>query len=141
VAPSRLPIVSPNAVAVAIVDLTNAERQRAGLPPLRNDARLAHAALLQAEQLVQLGRLDHVLPEAPYPQPEDRLAAAGYRWQAYGENIASGYPDAASVVDGWMNSPGHRANVLSTSFTEIGVGLTSDRVGRPYYAQVFGRPR
>jgi uncharacterized protein YkwD len=130
-----------NALAVEIVDLTNAERRSVGLATLGHNGRLARAALLQAEQIAQFGRLDHVLPEGRYPQPEDRLAAAGYRWQAYGENLAAGFPDAASVVSGWMNSPGHRANMLSTSFTEVGVALVADRAGRPHYAQVFGRPR
>jgi uncharacterized protein YkwD len=125
----------------AIIDLTNQERMRQGLSTLQTEARLSHAARLHAEQLVRAGRLEHVLPDAQYPRPEDRLAAAGYPWQAYGENLAFGYPDARSAVDGWMNSPGHRANIVGTAFTEIGTGHATDASGRTYYAQVFGRPR
>jgi uncharacterized protein YkwD len=141
---ARPPLPAPVPVAgivAGIVDQTNAERRRAGLAVLRVEDRLAQAAQLQAEQTAATGRLDHVLPGAPYPQPEDRLAAVGYRWQAYGENLAFGYTDASSAVAGWMNSQGHRDNILSPAFTEIGVGQAFDRSGRPYYAQVFGRPR
>ena len=102
---------------------------------------LTHAAQLQSDQMVRLGRMAHELPEGQYPRPEDRLAAANYRWQAYGENLAFGYPNASSVVQGWMDSPGHRANILGAAYTEIGVGLAIDGNGRPYYAQMFGRPR
>ena len=140
-APGLVPIASSSPVEQAIVDLTNQERMRQGLGALRTEARLSQAARLQVEQLVRAGRLDHVLPDAQYPRPEDRLAAAGYPWQAYGENLAFGYPDARSAVNGWMNSPGHRANIVGTAFTEIGAGSATDANGRTYYAQVFGHPR
>jgi uncharacterized protein YkwD len=140
-APGLVTIAPSSPVDQAIVDLTNQERMRQGLGTLRVEARLSEAARLQAEQLVRAGRLDHVLPDAQYPRPEDRLAAAGYPWQAYGENLAFGYPDARSAVDGWINSPGHRANIVGTTFTEIGAGHATDASGRTYYAQVFGRPR
>jgi uncharacterized protein YkwD len=128
-------------VVSAIIDLTNEERAREGLRTLRVEARLSHAAQIQAEQMARSGRLDHVLGEAQYPRPEDRLATAGYPWQAYGENLAFGYADARTTVEGWMTSPGHRQNIVSTSFTEIGAGYAVDASGRPYYAQVFGRQR
>jgi uncharacterized protein YkwD len=130
-----------SATLSAIVDLTNQERAANGLPALRAETRLTRAAQIQADQMVRHNRMDHVLAEAQYPRPEDRLAAAAYNWQTYGENLAVGYVDARAVVTGWMESPGHRANILGTSFTEIGVGLTRDGNGRPYYAQMFGRPR
>ena len=125
----------------AIVDLTNQERTRQGLAARSGDERLTRAAQIHVEQMIRHGRMEHVIPEAQYPRPEDRLAAAGYGWQAYGENLAFGYADAQAVVLGWMESPGHRANILGTSFTQIGVGFGRDQSGRAYYAQVFGRPR
>jgi uncharacterized protein YkwD len=128
-------------VVSAIIDLTNEERMQQGLPALRGEARLSRAAQLQAEQAARAARLDHILSDAQYPRPEDRLAAAGYAWQAYAENLASGYPDARSVVEGWIESPDHRANIVGTAFTQIGAGHALDASGRPYYAQVFGRPR
>ena len=80
------------------------------------------------------------MPDARYPRLEDRLAAAEYRWQAAGENLAFGQQSAAAVVAGWMQSPGHRANILHATFTEMGVAYLTDTNGRPYYVQVFGRP-
>lgn len=130
-----------SAMAGTVVQLTNAERSKAGLPALRSNARLTEAAQLHADQMARAGRLDHVLSGGQYPRPQDRLAAAGYEWSAYAENIAMGQPSAAAVVDGWMHSSGHRNNILSTSTTEIGVGYARDSAGRPYWVQVFGKPR
>ncbi len=122
------------------MDLTNAERTRAGLAALRTNARLGEAARIHAEQLVAAGRLDHVLADTRYPSLTDRLDAAGYRWQAAGENLAFGQQTAAALVNDWMQSAAHRANILHTSFTEIGVARLVDANSRPYYVQVFGRP-
>jgi uncharacterized protein YkwD len=70
----------------------------------------------------------------------DRAVAAGYpRNEAGGENIAMGYRTAADVMDGWMDSEGHRANILNCDFAAIGVGLARDSGGTPYWTQVFGR--
>ena len=128
-------------VGAAIVQLTNAERSSGGVAPLRASGRLNQAAQIQADQMVQLGRLDHVLSGAKYPRPEDRLAAVGYQWRAYAENIAMGQTSPAAVMDSWMHSSGHRANILNANLTEIGVGVARDSAGRPYYVQVFGTPR
>ncbi|HET9010560.1 MAG TPA: CAP domain-containing protein, partial [Gemmatimonadaceae bacterium] len=68
------------AITNSIADLTNVERSRAGLAPLRVEGRLMRAAQMQAEQMASLGRMDHVLRDGPYPAPTDRLAAAGYKW-------------------------------------------------------------
>ena len=130
-----------SATVSTIVQLTNAERSSPGLPALRASSRLNEAAQLHADQMARLGRLAHDLSGAQYPRPENRLAAAGYQWSAYAENIAMGQSTAAAAMDSWMRSSGHRANILSTSVTEIGVGVARDSAGRPYYVQVFGRPR
>jgi uncharacterized protein YkwD len=130
-----------SAVASTLVRLTNAERTNAGLPTLRTSSRLMEAAQLHADQMARLGRLEHVISGAQYPRPEDRLAAAGYQWSSYAENIAMGQTSAAAAMDSWMRSSGHRANILSTSVTEIGIGFARNSAGRPYYVQVFGRPR
>jgi uncharacterized protein YkwD len=130
-----------SAIANTLVQLTNAERSNAGLAALRASSRLMEAAQLHADQMARLGRLEHVLSGAQYPRPEDRLAAAGYQWSSYAENIAMGQTTAAAAMDSWMRSSGHRANILSTSNTEIGIAFARDSAGRPYYVQVFGRPR
>ena len=138
---SPAPGGTSSGVASALVQLTNAERSNAGLPSLRSSSRLMEAAQLHANQMARLGRLEHVLSGSQYPRPEDRLAAAGYQWSSYAENIAMGQSSAAAAMDSWMHSSGHRANILSTSVTEIGIGYARDSAGRPYYVQVFGRPR
>jgi uncharacterized protein YkwD len=130
-----------SAITSTLVQMTNAERSNAGLPTLRTSSRLMDAAQLHADQMARLGRLEHVLSGAQYPKPEDRLAAAGYQWSSYAENIAMGQSTAAAAMDAWMHSSGHRANILSTGNTEIGIGFARDSAGRPYYVQVFGRPR
>jgi uncharacterized protein YkwD len=142
--------VAPVAVAAAggggagitgsIVDLTNVERGRAGRAPLRANDRLMRAAQLQAEQMASLGRMAHVLSDGPYPGPQDRLSAVGYRWRAYAENIAYGQSGPQDVTESWMTSAGHRANMLNTTYTELGTGYAVDSRGRPYFVQVFGTP-
>ena len=123
-----------------LVQATNVERARAGVPELKPNDRLMQAAQIQADQMARARRLAHVVDDAPQPTAKDRLAAAGYRWSAYAENVASGSPDAARTVKRWMDSPGHRANMLSPKYTDIGTGHAVDARGRPYYVQVFGRP-
>jgi uncharacterized protein YkwD len=127
--------------AKPLVEITNAERKAAGLTTLRVSTRLTHAAQRHAEQMAAAGRLAHTLPEGRYPRMQDRLAGVEYRWQAAAENIAAGQPGAAAVVETWMQSAAHRANILNATFTEIGTGTTRDATGRRYYVQVLARPR
>jgi uncharacterized protein YkwD len=124
----------------SIADLTNVERARAGVSPLRVEGRLMKAAQLQAEQMASLGRMDHVLSGGTYPAPQDRLAAAGYRWRAFAENIAYGQRGPQDVTESWMASSGHRANMLNGAYTELGAGYAVDDRGRSYFVQVFGKP-
>jgi uncharacterized protein YkwD len=130
-----------NASGEEIVVRTNAERQQLGLPPLARNAALMNAAQLQADQMAALNTMAHDLPGAAYPSPSSRLDAVGYRMSASGENVAEGYPTPAAVVAGWMTSPGHRANIVSTKFNEMGAGMATAKNGRKFYAQVFGHPR
>jgi uncharacterized protein YkwD len=127
-------------VSGSIVDLTNVERARAGVAPLRANAQLMRAAQLHAEQMASLGRLGHVLDGARYRSPQDRLSAAGYRWSAYAENVAYGQNGPQDVTESWMTSAGHRANMLNAAYTELGTGYAVDAKGRPYFVQVFGKP-
>ena len=98
------------------------------------------AAQLQAEQMASLGRMDHVLSDGPYPAPQDRLAAAGYRWRAFAENIAYGQRGPEDVTESWMGSAGHRANMLNGPTPNSGTGYAVDSRGRSYFVQVFGKP-
>jgi uncharacterized protein YkwD len=133
--------VRSNAAGDEIVVRTNVERQKLGLPALARSAALMSAAQLQANQMAALNKMAHDLPGASYPSPDDRLDAVGYRMSASGENVAEGYPSPTAVVAGWMTSPGHRENIVSTRFTEMGAGVATAKNGRKFYAQVFGHPR
>jgi uncharacterized protein YkwD len=135
------PPAAAGAEAREMIRLTNAERNRAGQAPLAANPRLMKAAQIHAEQMVARGQMAHDLPGARYPAAEDRLAAVQYRWLAYAENVAYGQSDPASALDSWMDSSGHRRNILNASMTELGPGFARDRSGRPYYVQVFARPR
>src|SRR5262252_7092823 len=107
-----------------VLELTNAERQKAGLAPLALNALLGAAARSYSQILATSGCFEHTC--GPVPDFADRDAQAGYTgWNAIGENIAAGYPTPEAVVSGWMASPGHRANILSSRFTEIGIGVVS----------------
>lgn len=120
---------------------TNAQRVALGLPPLAREAALMRAAQLQAVQMAALNTMAHDLPHAAYPSLDSRLAAVGYRMRASGENVAEGYPSATAVLAGWMTSPAHRANIVSTHFTQMGAGVATASNGHRFHAQVFGSPR
>ncbi|WP_258574817.1 CAP domain-containing protein, partial [Streptomyces shenzhenensis] len=119
-----------------VADLTNRERTRAGLRPLAVDPQLAAAAQAYSTDMAVRDFYSHTSPEGT--QPWDRAAAAGSRRRTIGENIACGQRSAAEVVDGWMNSPGHRANILRPDFTHIGIGFAGGGRAGTYWTQLFG---
>ncbi|MEU9453982.1 CAP domain-containing protein [Streptomyces sp. NPDC048277] len=119
-----------------VVDLTNRERTRAGLRALAVDPQLATAAQTYSTDMATRDFYSHTSPEGT--QPWDRAAAAGSRRRTIGENIACGQRSAAEVVDGWMNSPGHRANILKPDFTHIGIGFAGGGRAGTYWTQLFG---
>ncbi|MFE2278738.1 CAP domain-containing protein [Streptomyces sp. NPDC059454] len=119
-----------------VIDLTNRERARAGLPPLSRDPRLTAAAQAHSADMVARDFYSHTAPDGG--KPWDRAAAAGSVLRTTGENIACGQRSAAEVVQGWMNSPGHRANILEAGFTRIGVGFAGGGRAGTYWTQLFG---
>jgi uncharacterized protein YkwD/stress response protein SCP2 len=119
-----------------VVDLTNRQRTRTGLPPLAVDTRLAAAAQAHSADMVDRDFYSHTDPDGG--KPWDRAAAAGAGRRTVGENIACGQRSPADVVEGWMNSPGHRANILKADFTHIGVGLAGGGRAGTYWTQLFG---
>jgi uncharacterized protein YkwD len=133
--------MSSSGPAADLASLTNTERRQAGLPAFTVSPLLLQAAQLQADQMASLGQMAHVLPGARYPDPADRLAAVGYRWQAYAENVAYGQGSPAAAITSWMGSSGHRANILNPALRELGTAVARGSDGRPYYVQVFGAPR
>lgn len=137
---SGAPTLNATAVAEEMIDRTNAARRAAGMPGLSKSVNLMQAAQLQADQMVKAGRMEHELPGQPYPTLKSRLDAVQYDVRAAGENIAEGQRSAAEALSTWMSSPGHRANILSSNYTEMGAGVAAARNGRLYFVQVFGRP-
>lgn len=123
--------------AVEVIVLTNLERSRAGLEPLTYNPNLTWAAQTYAHILATDSCWGHNC--GPEPSLVGRSEQAGYsNWLALGENLAGGQPSPQSVVNAWMASPGHRANILNPNYTEIGVGLaTGGRYGI-YWSQEFG---
>ena len=121
-----------------VVDLVNKERAAAGLPALKVNTKLAGVAEKKAEDLRDKNYFDHQSPT--YGSPFDMMKQFGISYTAAGENIAKGQRTPDEVMNGWMNSPGHRANILNANFTEIGVGYVTDSNGTTYWVQHFIRP-
>ena len=132
------PVAAREAFTARVVELTNAERARAGLAPLMINPNLVGAAQGYAEVLASGDCFAHTC--GPVPELERRIEQAGYTaWIALGENIASGYPSPEQVVATWMASAGHRANILNPDFAEVGVGLApGGRHGGISWVQAFG---
>ncbi|MFD8787505.1 CAP domain-containing protein [Kitasatospora sp. NPDC059599] len=123
--------------AQAVVDLVNAERAKAGCGPVASEPRLATAAQSHSDDMANRNYFDHASPEGYHA--DHRIEATGYRWSTWGENIARGQKDPAAVMDAWMNSPGHRANILNCAFKQLGVGVRTGS-GGPWWTQVFAAP-
>jgi uncharacterized protein YkwD len=132
---SSAPSSGASAAEAAVVDLVNQERARAGCPSVRGEAALHDLARRHSADMAARGYFDHTDPDGRTPW--DRAEAAGISGLG-GENIAMGAADARSVMDLWMNSPGHRANILTCDFTRIGVGMHAGSGGGPWWTQVFG---
>jgi uncharacterized protein YkwD len=132
---------SSSAVAAEVVAYTNEARARNGLPALRSNSRLMEAARIHAEQMAAYQRADHTISGAQYPTMQSRLQAVGYSYSSAAENVAWNQPNAQSVLNSWMSSSGHRANILDRGLTEMGAAMARSSKGEPYWIQVFGTPR
>lgn len=137
---TRTPVAAPapapalSAIQQGLVDCANGARAQAGLPALRVDGALTRAAQAFAGDMSTRNFFDHITPEGLAPW--DRIAAVlngEAPFRTMGENIALGYADAPSTCVGWMNSAGHRANILDPDFTAIGTGWVNG-----YAVQDFG---
>jgi uncharacterized protein YkwD len=132
--------VTNAAIESQIISLINGERAKQSLGPLGTNNKLTSAGRVHSKDMACNGFFDHTSPTTG--TPFNRIAAQGYSYSWAGENIAAGYSTAAAVVSGWMDSSGHRANILHANYTEIGVGYAS-LDGSPYgqyYTAVFGAP-
>jgi len=127
------PVDGPRACAAsvraAVVTRVNEERRAAALRPLTSDAGLGRAAQERAQAMASANRLSHSGWEGVVHQHDDASTIA--------ENVAYNYSSASAVVDAWMRSPGHRANLLGRSFRRIGVGCIVDARAHMWWAQDF----
>lgn len=104
-----------------ILAAMNAERRQRGLSELRPDARLNAAAADRARDMFDKRYFNHIAPDGT--QPSEWVTDRHYRYATIGENLAEGYRNARDVVEGWMRSSGHRANILGTSFADVGLAI------------------
>jgi uncharacterized protein YkwD len=119
--------------AAEVVSLTNARRAAAGCGPLASQAQLTRAAQLHADDMAANNYFAHTSQDGRAPW--DRAQAQGFTGRGIGENIARGYPTARAVVDAWMNSSGHRANIENCAYRSIGVGY---HAATKTWVQLFG---
>lgn len=124
-----------------VIELTNKERQRFGLSPLESNGKLNKAAQGHCQNMAQQDFYSHYDPDGL--SPGDRIEKAGYKAEDWGENIANGQSTPQEVVEDWMDSSGHRFNILRPELTEIGVGYYNNPNGYynvSYWTQKFGTP-
>ncbi|MFC4103086.1 SafA/ExsA family spore coat assembly protein [Paenibacillus xanthanilyticus] len=121
-----------------VAKLVNAERAKAGLNPLSLNWQLSRVARIKSEDMRDKVYFSHNSPT--YGSPFEMMKAFRIGYSYAGENIAAGQATAQAVMTSWMNSPGHRANILSPNFTEIGVGYCTGGSMRVYWTQMFIKP-
>lgn len=118
-----------------VVRLANVERQKSGLAPFTASSELSRVARFKSEDMAKNNYFSHNSPT--YGDPFNMMKSFGIKYTSAGENIAKGYLSAQSVMKGWMNSSGHRANILNPSFKTIGVGAYTAPNGTIYWTQMF----
>ncbi len=120
-----------------VVELVNAERAKNGLSALTLDSSVSNVARTKSKDMATNNYFSHTSPT--YGGAGSMLSQFGIKYTAYGENIASGQKTPQEVVTAWMNSSGHRANILASDFTKIGVGYATNSSGKAYWTQMFIR--
>ena len=140
-APASKPVSSQTAVSSysafqnEVVRLVNVERAKNGLAALSIDATITKTATLKSQDMAKNNYFSHTSPT--YGSPFDLMKQYGVSYRTAGENIAMGQTSPAQVMNGWMNSEGHRANILNSSYTKIGVGVAQNANGTYYWTQHF----
>lgn len=115
-----------------VIDLVNEQRAKNGLKALTANWELSRVARYKSQDMHDKRYFSHTSPT--YGSPFDMMKSFGISYRTAGENIAQGYKTPAAVMNGWMNSSGHRANILNSSYTQIGVGYVADG---NYWTQMF----
>jgi uncharacterized protein YkwD len=133
-----------NGFAQQVFQLINVQRRNAGLQPLKNNPKLAAAAKNHSWDMATNDFISHT--GSNNSTPFDRISATGYKYSLAAENVAAGQTTPEAVVNAWMNSPGHRANILNSDLREVGIGyyFLSEDTGnmnfQHYWTQDFGKP-
>ena len=124
-------------INLQLLEAHNKERVEAKPPPLANDPRLTEAARRHADDMAEHERMTHEGSDGS--TPDARVKRAGYHFVRTGENVAEGQESVEAVLDAWMNSPDHKANILG-KFTQMGGARAVDESGEPYWCVEFGAP-
>lgn len=119
-----------------VLRLVNVERAKVGCGAVAENPALATSARAHSIDMAQNNYFSHTSQDGR--SPFDRMRAAGYTGNRMAENIAAGQPTPAAVMDAWMNSAGHRANILNCAYTDLGVGVASGGQYGTYWTQNFG---
>lgn len=123
------------AIENEVVRLVNVERINRGLQPLTQNWQLSRVARYKSQDMINKNYFDHISPT--YGSPFTMMENFGIKFTAAGENIAMGQNSPSAVMNSWMNSPGHRSNILSPAYNQIGVGLATAKNGTKYWTQQF----
>ncbi len=118
-----------------VIRLVNVERSKKGLQPLVQNWQLSRVARYKSQDMINKNYFSHTSPT--YGSPFTMMQNFGVKFSAAGENIAMGQTSPSAVMVSWMNSPGHRSNILSPTYNQIGVGLAIDKSGKKYWTQQF----
>ncbi len=134
-----VPLTDPSTLTLEeqVVDLVNLERKKNNIPPLKLNWQLQRVARIKSEEMRDKKYFSHTSPT--YGSPFDMLKKFNIPYRSAGENIAKGQKTAEAVMRSWMNSEGHRKNILNRNYTEIGVGYANGK-GIPYWTQIFLTP-
>ncbi|WLD94597.1 CAP domain-containing protein [Alkalihalobacillus sp. AL-G] len=122
-------------IEAQVVELVNQERAKYGLQPLQENWELSRVARFKSKDMIQQNYFSHTSPT--YGSPFKMMSDFGISYRAAGENIAAGQRTPEQVVNTWMNSEGHRRNILSSRYTEIGVGYAEGGSYGHYWTQMF----
>ena len=134
----NIPVVTTTEQENEVIRLVNVQRVNNGLQPLTANWQLSRVARYKSADMANKGYFSHTSPT--YGSPFKMMESFGLSFSAAGENIAYGQSTPAQVMNSWMNSPGHRSNILNGTYTQIGVGLAKNRNGVCYWTQMFMKP-
>ncbi len=131
-------VSAPLPIAAECVQMVNNERAAVGIAPVASHPALQKAAELHSTDQAKRKKMTHTGSNGS--NAGRRISAQGYNWATWGENVAAGQGDCATVMDAWMNSAGHRANILNPAFVSIGMGAVKATDGTIYWTMDLAAP-